>query len=172
MAASPGFALRPFAREDMPLLHGWLVEPHVHPWWPGRGTPEQTVAAYAPAIAGDGPTGMLAIVVDGRAVGLVRTWLLVDDPDHASGVGPEEGSAALDVLVGEVALTGRGLGSAVISAAVEQLFARADVDACIAGPDRRNRAALGAFRNAGFRRMWDYEDPDDGELHVLLRRQR
>ena len=52
------------------------------------------------------------------------------------------------------------------------VFTRPETRACVADPDVRNHASIRAFEKAGFRRVRDYHDPDDGELHALVRVER
>ena len=54
----------------------------------------------------------------------------------------------------------------------EVVFARPDTIACTADPDVRNTASLRAFEKAGFRKVRELVDPQDGELHALVRRER
>jgi RimJ/RimL family protein N-acetyltransferase len=51
----------------------------------------------------------------------------------------------------------------------EVVFARADTTICVADVDVRNLASLRAFEKAGFTRVGEFVDPDDGELHALVR---
>jgi len=44
--------------------------------------------------------------------------------------------------------------------------------ACTADPDVKNTASLRAFEKAGFRAVREFVDPDDNELHALVRRER
>src|SRR5262245_8576335 len=87
--------LRPLAADDLPLLHGWLGREHVRRWWGDRGTLDETVAEYLPAIDGDDPTDLFAIVADGHDVGLVQTYLVADYPDWAELIDAGEEAAGL-----------------------------------------------------------------------------
>jgi GTP-binding protein LepA len=100
----------------MPLLNEWLQREHVHRWWPGTNTLEETVAYYAPALRGEEPTDHHVIVVDGRDAGMVETYLVSDYPDWEAVVQVGAGVAGVDLLIGEADLTGRGLGPEVLRA--------------------------------------------------------
>ena len=54
----------------------------------------------------------------------------------------------------------------------EIVFARPETVAVTADPDVRNRASIRAFEKAGFLRVRELVDPQDDELHVLVRRDR
>jgi RimJ/RimL family protein N-acetyltransferase len=162
--------LRPLSVRELPLLHEWLGTPHVQRWWGERGSYEATVEHYLPSIDGRDPTLLLAVVVDEHPVGLVQTYLVADYPDWAAAIGEGEGVAGIDLFVAEETLLGRGLGTAVIRKVVREIvFAGPGTTACVADPDVRNEASLRAFARAGFRREREFRDPEDGELHALVR---
>jgi RimJ/RimL family protein N-acetyltransferase len=84
------------------------------------------------------------------------------------GVGP--GVAGIDLFIAEEALTGQGLGTEVIRRFVHDVvFARLDLTACVADPESANVASLRAFEKAGFRRVKEFVDPEEGTSNVLVR---
>ena len=97
------------------------------------------------------------IEVDGHAVGMIQTYLLSASPEYAREIGePAERTAGVDLLIGDATAVGRGLGSRVIDEFVRTVvFARDDVDRCVAGPDVRNARSIRAFEKAGFRAVRD-----------------
>jgi len=54
----------------------------------------------------------------------------------------------------------------------EIVFARPETTACIADPDLKNTASLRAFEKAGFSAVRELVDPEDGQVHALMRRER
>ncbi len=157
------------AADDLPLLYEWLGREHVLRWWGERGAYDDVVAYYLPSIEGSDPSDLYAIVVDGRPVGFIQTYLLADYPDHAMLLDAGAEAAGLDLFIADAELIGRGLGTEVIrSFAVGVVFARPETRACVADPDVRNHASIRAFEKAGFVRLRDYLDPSDGELHALV----
>ena len=54
----------------------------------------------------------------------------------------------------------------------EVVWAREATHACVADPDVENVASLRAFEKAGFERVGEFVDPEDGRLHALVRRDR
>jgi hypothetical protein len=80
----------------------------------GRGRTRQrsssVEAKYGPAIAAGGPTHRFVIEIDGRAVALIQWYRLTDFPEYAREIGEAiEGTAGLDLLIGEPDAVGRGL---------------------------------------------------------------
>jgi len=169
--ADVGF--RPLGAGDLPLLYDWLGREHVRRWWGSRGAYGEAVAEYLDAIEGRDPTDLYVIVVAGEDVGLIQTYLLADYPDYASLIGAGDESAGLDVFLGDAGLTGSGLGTYVIRTFVsEVVFARTETRSCLADPDVRNLASIRAFEKAGFTAVTTFVDPEDDEVHAVMRLER
>ena len=164
---------RPMTRDDLPLVHEWHQRPHVVRWWTVRNTFEETEAHYLPTIEGTDPTQHYLALLDGEPLGMVQTYLVSAYPDYAALIEEGEGTAGLDLFIGDEAQTGRGLGTEMIRRFVDEIvFARPETTACAADPDVRNTASLRAFEKAGFQAVREFVDPEDNELHTLVRRER
>jgi RimJ/RimL family protein N-acetyltransferase len=164
---------RPVTRDDFPLLLEWHLRPHVERWWNTRRTLEEIEEHYGPTIDGTEPTDHYIALLDGEPLGMIQGYLMADYPDWAETTGAGEGAAGVDLFIGEESLTGRGLGTEMLERfADEVVFARPDTTAVVADPHVRNAASIRAFEKAGFRAVREFVDPTDGELHVLVRRDR
>jgi len=164
---------RPLTRNDLRLLHEWHQRPHVARWWTERKTFAEVEKHYVPTIEGTDPTDHYLALLDGEPLGMIQTYLVSDYPDYAALIGEGEGTAGLDLFIGDEAQTGHGLGTEMIRRFVEEIvFAPPGTTACIADPDARNKASLRAFEKAGFRAVLEFVDPEDDELHTLVRRER
>jgi RimJ/RimL family protein N-acetyltransferase len=157
--------------DDLRLLHEWLQRPHVRRWWGERESFEDVVAHYLPAVEGREPTDHYIVVLDGRPIGMLQTYLAVDYPEHAKLMRiSDAATAGVDILIGEPELTGLGLGTEILRRFVsEVVFARPETTSCIADPDVANVASVRAFKKAGFRVVRDFLDPSDGQTRVLVR---
>ena len=166
-------SFRLMTRDDVPLVHEWHQRPHVVRWWTARATFEETENHYLPTIEGTDPTDHYLALLDGEPLGMVQTYLVSDYPDYAALIGEGEGTAGLDLFIGGESQIGRGLGTEMIRRFVgEIVFARPATRACTADPDVRNTASMRAFEKAGFHAVREFVDPEDNELHALLRRER
>jgi aminoglycoside 6'-N-acetyltransferase len=161
-------AFEPLRREDLPLLADWLRRPHVQAWW---REPDASLAHYEDALAGRDPTDNYLILVDGRSVGMIQTYLVSDYPEWESVVQVGEGVAGIDLLIGEEELLGRGLGVEVLEQFTrEVVFARPETHSCVASVAESNRRSWRAFEKAGFRHERDVEE--EGKPHRLMRLER
>jgi RimJ/RimL family protein N-acetyltransferase len=166
-------SFRPMTRADYPLLLEWHQRAHVEQWWTERTTMEEIEEHYGPTIDGTEPTDHYVALLDGEPLGMVQTYLLADYPDYAALTGEGEGAAGVDLFIGDEAMTGRGLGTEMLERFVDEIvFARPETTAATADPDVRNTASMRAFEKAGFRSVREFVDPSDGELHVLVKRDR
>ena len=162
-------AFEPLRDEHLPLLRDWLGREHVRRWW--RDEIEESIANYRAAIARRDPTENFLIVLDGRPVGMIQTYLATDYPEWEAVVEVGEGVAGLDLLVGEQELTGRGLGPQILERFVEEVvFTRAETTAVVATVEEPNRRSWRAFEKAGFWHVRDVEE--DGIPHRLMRLER
>ena len=152
------------------MLHEWLQREHVRRWWADHATYEDVVEHYLPAIDGRDPTDHYFILLDGRPVGFVETYLVSHHPDYALLVDVGPGVASVDLFIAEEELTGKGLGTEVLRTFVRDVvFAEPATIACVADPDARNAASIRAFEKAGFSAVREFEEPPDGQVHVLVR---
>ena len=161
-------AFEPVRLEHLPLVREWLGRPHVRRWW---HDPDRSLGHVEDALAGRDATAYYLIVVDGRPVGLVQTYLVSDHPEWEAVVGPGEGLAGVDLLIGEEDAVGRGLGpQALAQFAREIVFARPQTQALVATVEEPNRRSWRAFEKAGFRHARDLEE--EGLPHRLMRLER
>jgi hypothetical protein len=107
-------SFRRVIRDDLPLVHEWHQRPHVVRWWNVRKTFQETEGHYLPTIDGTEPTQHYLALLDDEPLGMVQTYLVSDYPDYAALIEEGEGTAGLDLFIGDEALTGRGLGTEMI----------------------------------------------------------
>ena len=167
---SSALTLRPITGADLGQLARWLAEPHVAQWWRDPAELPSVRERYLPCIDGTDPTEVFVIEVAGRPAGIIERYLVADDPGWARAVaatGAVAGCAAgIDYLIGNLALTGRGYGTGVITAFTPMTFARyPEAEAVVAAPQQANVASWRALERAGYRRWWsgrlDSADPGD-----------
>ena len=156
----------PLRKEDLPLVREWLGREHVRRWW--RDSIQESVEEYERAIEGLDPTDHYLIVLDGRPIGMIETYLVADHPEWEQIVHVGAGVAGVDLLIGDGDLVGEGLGPRILEAFVTGVvFAAPAVHACVAAVEESNRRSWRAFEKAGFRHVRDVEE--NGLPHRLMR---
>jgi aminoglycoside 6'-N-acetyltransferase len=161
-------AFEPLRTDDLVLVREWLDREHVRRWWRDA---DESLRHAEDALAGRDRTRYFVIVLDGRPVGLIQTYLLGDEPEWAVLIGESPDGAGVDLLIGEADAVGRGLGPQVLERfAREIVFANPQTTALVATVEEPNRRSWRAFEKAGFRHVRDVEE--DGLPHRLMRLER
>ncbi len=170
--------LRRLTRADLPLLARWLAEPLVARWWAHETTPEAVEREFGPAIDGAEPTDLFLGCLDGEPFGLVQVYAIAAYPEYVEELTPvcpvPPGALSIDYLIGEPAARGRGLGAALIAAAVARGFAdHPDAQDVIVPVAAGNIASIRALQRAGATWYADGEltpdNPIDPRDHVVHR---
>lgn len=172
------FTFRPLTRADFPTLAGWLARPHVAAWWVHEFDDEAIERDFGDAADGREPGEDWLALLDGRPFGLIQYSHFVDYPEYVEEmaavypVGP--GAVSIDYLVGDVADTGHGQGTAMIAAFVERIWSVDDRATHIVVPvNSANVASWRALMAVGFELVAQGElepdGPDHDRLHEILR---
>ncbi len=108
---------------------------------------------------------------------MIQWYRLADgaeNVEYAATIGESvDGTAGVDLLIGEVDAIGRGLGPQVIDAFVTTVVFAADgITRCVAGPELGNARSIRAFEKAGFRAVRDAVVPGEPEPERIMVRDR
>jgi aminoglycoside 6'-N-acetyltransferase len=167
-------------------------------WWRERYDLAAVEATYGPLIDGSDPTEGFIAIRAGQEQGqeqeqeqplaFLQRYRLDDNPlwqraiagalaEGARRGGPIGSGAGIDYLIGDQAMTGRGLGRQMIDAFVDLTWDRyPDISAVVAAVDQGNEASWRALEGAAFLRTWagvlDSDDPGDQGPHYLYVRRR
>ena len=153
--------------DDLLLIEQWLHADHVRSTW---GDPAANLRLLnEPPANGN---GRAIIEADGRKVGLV----LWQHPTRAeldlAGLTDIPTSVIdIDIMIGEFAALGRGLGSGAISLVAEVALSDPAAPFVMACAELDNLASQRAFAKAGFRKDREFDDVPNG-LYVLMVRHR
>ena len=162
-------SFRSLERSHFPLLQRWLAAPHVAAWWNDPFDLPSLEAHYGPCIDGTEPVHVHVIEVDRVPIGWFQWYRWRDFPQHAIQLGADNRSAGIDYAIGEIEMTGRGLGPAIIRQfAREYIFPDPDMAAIVADPEVNNLRSVGAFKKAGFSIVNTVQLAGEGfERHVV-----
>jgi len=92
----------------------------------------------------------LLVSEGGRPVGWCQWYLCSAYPEHASGVAADRHDVGIDYAIGDVACTGRGVGTALVAALVDHVRERHPHAGVIADPNAANIASRRVLEKNGF----------------------
>lgn len=163
---------------DFPMLASWLDEPHVHRWWFHDTAPEDLDRDFGPGTRGEEPGEDLVVLLEGTPIGLVQRSFWHDYPEYLEEIAPAVtvplGAVTIDYLIGRPGLTGRGLGTRVITAIVRATWTELPQATTVIVPVAKgNPASWRALEKAGFTRIAEADlepdNPIDDRDHVVYR---
>jgi aminoglycoside 6'-N-acetyltransferase len=144
---SPRIALRLATLADAPLLRRWDGDPEV-------------AASSGDDDSQDWETELprtvswrefLIAEADGRPVAMLQIIDPAEEESHYWGAGVPPDLRAIDIWIGDAADRGRGLGSAIMRAALARCFADPRVPAVLIDPLASNTRARRFYERLGFR---------------------
>jgi aminoglycoside 6'-N-acetyltransferase len=139
------YSFRPLAEAELPLVAGWLAEPHVARWW---GESDGALDEIRQAMA-EPATSPYLILIDGEPVGYIQSYDIHAEGDHPYADQPA-GTIGIDISIGVPELVGRGHGPRIIDAFVAGVFANG-APRVVIDPDPDNAQAIRAYAKVGFR---------------------
>jgi aminoglycoside 6'-N-acetyltransferase len=176
---SDGFlSWRPLIAGDLPMLAEWLREPQVARWWNLEATLAAVERDFGPSTRGEEPGEDLVVLLDGRPIGLLQRSAICDYPrdltEFSAVIEVPVGAVELDYFIADPALRGRGLGSRMIAAAVEDTWnSNSDAPAVLVAVVAGNVASWRALEKAGLKRVAEgpmsSDNPIDDALHYIYR---
>jgi len=135
---------------DLRLVRGWLHQPHVARWFLTACTIEDEIDELRHGVLGEEPTQVMLVLDGDRPVGWCQWYLCRDYPDHAVGVGADDDDVGIDYAIGEPALVGQGVGTALIGALVQHIKSQHADAGVIADPEAANVASRRVLEKNGF----------------------
>lgn len=174
----PEFVFRRLTRDDFPLLAHWLAEPHVARWWNHDVGADAVERDFGPTVDGEEPWHDDVALLDGVPIGFVQSGRYADDQDSldemASVYPVPAGAMMIDYLIGEVSMTGAGVGRRMIAAYVDRIWREHPDATCVVVPVcSANEGSWRALLAAGFelvaRGELEPDNPIDDGRHEILR---
>jgi aminoglycoside 6'-N-acetyltransferase len=139
LARLPDIRFRSVETRDLPMIRRWAREPHWTEWW---GDPADSATEIEQAMADDATEPMIALL-GSRPIAYVQAY----DPHLEDGHPYQDqpfGTLGLDISIGEASDLGQGLGTAIIIALCDVLFAEG-APRLIIDPDPANARAIRAY---------------------------
>ncbi|WP_153504772.1 GNAT family N-acetyltransferase [Cumulibacter manganitolerans] len=149
--------LRPLTLDDLPMVERWMRDPRVAEWW--SDDPAGELADIEQEVREDGATVYRIFEVDAKPIGLIFRYRIDDYTDYvetfaAANVDLPPGSWSMDYLIGETDAVGRGLGTAMIRAACDEVWSTdAGASRILVPVHADNTRSWRALQRAGFTRI-------------------
>jgi RimJ/RimL family protein N-acetyltransferase len=163
-ASATSTSLRPVTDDDLVVLDLWVERPDISRWW---GRPQLSKAEIRTALASESAICRM-ILLDGVPIGYVqaveaRLWA-EDLPDDLP-----PGAWDADILIGEAAQRGRGLGTTALCLLCREVWRLTAATHLYAFSSVANERALRALEKAGFVKIRSWEDPYYGSMWMTAR---
>lgn len=163
-------SFRPLAASDLAVLHEWLHRPHVLEWWGDPGTYALVERDYLPYTTGDLTTRGYIPLLENEPIGFIQSYVVMGSGDGYWEQETDPGARGIDQFLCNSDQLGRGLGSAMVKAFVDQLFQDPMVTKVQTDPSPKNERAIRSYRGAGFITVGEVITPDGTALLMVKRR--
>ncbi|MDX2259612.1 MAG: GNAT family N-acetyltransferase [Hyphomicrobiaceae bacterium] len=142
----------PVEARHLPIIARWMEEEHWRAWW---GDPATELGYIRDMVEGRDTSRPFLFAVDGEPVGYIQYWFVGDHQSEAwiasnpwLALVPSD-TLGIDMSIGRPEWLGRGVGSQVLRAFADELWAAGHRNLII-DPDPANARAIAAYRKAGF----------------------
>lgn len=166
-------SFRPLSEHDLPLLHAWIHRPHVKEWWgstAGCETLEETRSKYLPRFREESPVKPYIAMLCGEPIGFIQSYVAAECGEGWWQGETDHGVRGIDQFLADGARLGQGIGTQMVSAFLQRLFANLAVTRVQTDPDPRNARAIRCYEKAGFRAVGRVATPDGPALLMVVDR--
>ena len=153
------------------MLYGWLHRPHVAQWWGEPSTMVELAQEYFPEELAAFTTRAYIASLAGNPIGFIQSYVALGSGGGWWEQETDPGVRGIDQFLAHEELLGRGLGSSMVRAFVEQLFRDSAVTRIQTDPSPRNERAIHSYQRAGFVVHGEVITPDGPALLMLQSRE-
>jgi len=160
---TPAIDFRPMLASDLAMFREWLGRPHVAEWWDGVPSHEELMEEYAPAVPRLDVAHYI-VLMDDAPIGFIQSYVA---KDAGGGWWPDEqdpGVRGIDQFLANESQLGRGIGTRMVRAFGDRLFADPGVTRIQTDPSPKNGRAIRCYEKAGFRAVREVITPDGPAL--------
>jgi aminoglycoside 6'-N-acetyltransferase-1b/aminoglycoside 6'-N-acetyltransferase-2 len=166
--------LRLMTEHDLPMLHEWLNRPHIVEWWgeeEERPTLEEVLEHYRPRVLAEEPVVMYIAMRASEPIGFAQSYTALGCGDGWWEDETDPGVRGIDQSLANPMQLNQGLGTKLVRALVELLFADPKVTKIQTDPAPNNHRAIRCYEKAGFVRERLITTPDGLAVYMLQTRQ-
>ena len=169
-AEPPVVSFRPLTRTDLSLLHEWLTRPHVAEWWSPPPSLAEVEQEFGPLTSDRSTTRPYIVLADGAPIGYIQSYVAMGSGDGWWLDEQDPGVRGIDQFLAHSGQLGCGLGTAMVRAFVQHLFADPAVTQVQTDPSPQNRRAIRCYEKAGFHAVGEVDTPDGPALLMVCDR--
>nr|WP_089752563.1 GNAT family N-acetyltransferase [Halobacillus alkaliphilus] len=160
---------RKAAYEDVELVHRWMKEEHVHPFWNLNISLDRFKTHFRKALADAHQTLYLG-TIDGEVMSYWEAYWVKGDiiENYYPAQVWDQG---VHLLIGEKKFLGSGYALPLLRAMVRFQFQQASTARVVAEPDIRNEKMIHVFKKCGFRSISPVTLPDKEGLLMFCERE-
>jgi RimJ/RimL family protein N-acetyltransferase len=151
------------------MVHEWIHRPHVAEWW---REPTSLADLERDYTMESSSTRAYIAMREGEPIGFIQSYVAMDSRNGWWEDEGNPGTRGIDQFLAHAEQLGRGLGTAMVSAFVAQLFQDPAVTKVQTDPSPMNERAIRCYRRAGFVIEREVTTPDGPALLMCLRRAR
>lgn len=149
------------------MFHAWLQRPHVAEWWHEPITLAEVERDYLPVAMNESSTRAYIAVLAGEPIGFIQSYVALGSDEGWWEQETDPGTRGIDQFLANAEQLGRGLGSSMVKAFVEQLFQDPAITKVQTDPSPKNERAIRSYRRAGFVVHGEVATPDGPALLML-----
>ncbi|MEJ1172378.1 GNAT family N-acetyltransferase [Variovorax sp. CCNWLW235] len=164
-------SFRPLKERDFPMLHEWVLRPHVAQWWSEPSTLEDIKDEYLPTLDGRSSTKAFIASLDDEPIGFIQVYVVQGSGDGWWEDETDAGARGIDQFLADAARLNQGLGTAMIKAFVDRLFQDTAVSKVQTDPSPENARAIRCYRKVGFKSVGEVMTPDGPALLMRCERE-
>ena len=146
------------------MLREWLCRPHVAEWWGPAESLDELRENYVLHAALPNATLACIAHLGSGPIGFIQSYVVMDSGGGWWKDESDPGARGIDQFLADPDRLGQGLGSAMIRAFLDRLFADPAVTVVQTDPDPRNERAIRSYRRAGFLPAGNILTPDGPAL--------
>jgi aminoglycoside 6'-N-acetyltransferase-1b/aminoglycoside 6'-N-acetyltransferase-2 len=166
--------LRLMTEQDLQMLHEWLNRPHLVEWWGGeanRPKLDDVLEHYRPRVlAEESVTPYIAMLGD-EPIGYAQSYVALGSGDGWWEEETDPGVRGIDQSLANPADLNKGLGTKLVRALVELLFADPSVTKIQTDPAPNNHRAIRCYEKSGFVQQKVINTPDGPAVYMVQTRQ-
>ncbi|WP_347862923.1 GNAT family N-acetyltransferase [Salimicrobium sp. PL1-032A] len=151
-------SFRKAVESDLELVHKWMQEPHVHPFWQ-LNLPLEAFGVHFRKALNDSHQTVYIGLMDNEPMSYWESyWVEGDVLEESYETRPYD--QGVHLLIGEKGYLGKGYALPLLRAMVSFQFEHEKTEKVVAEPDRRNEKMIHVFEKCGFRKVAPITLPD------------